>query len=48
MLLNPFEEQLHLPTALVKFTDHQRRQLKIIGQKHQGTILRFIAKTDSS
>ena len=35
MLRNPFEEQFHLPVALVKSADGQCGQLKIVGQKHQ-------------
>ena len=33
MLLDPFEEQLHLLSALVKRGDSQRRQRRIVGQK---------------
>jgi hypothetical protein len=35
MLLDPFEEQLDLPTVLVKCGDHQWRQGRVVGQKHQ-------------
>jgi hypothetical protein len=35
MLLDPFEEQLHLPAALVQRGDSQRRQARIVGQEHQ-------------
>ncbi len=35
MLLDPFEEQLHLPAALVERADRQRRQGELIGQEHQ-------------
>ncbi len=35
VLLDPFEEQLHLPALLVKRGDGQRRQGRIIGQKNQ-------------
>ena len=35
MLLGPFEEQLHLPAALVKRSNDQRRQSRVVGQKHQ-------------
>ena len=34
MLLDPFEEQLDLPTVLVKGGDHQGRQGRVVGQKH--------------
>mgnify|MGYP003457727922 CR=1 FL=1 len=30
MLLDPFEEQLHLPTAPVQLGDRQRRQEEIV------------------
>ena len=36
MLLDPLEEQLDLPAALVKCSNAQRRQGGIVGQKHQG------------
>ena len=35
MLLDPFEEQLHLPAALVQRADGCRRQRKVVGEKHQ-------------
>ena len=35
MLLDPFEEQLHLPAALVQCGNGQRWQRRIVGQKHQ-------------
>ena len=35
MLLDPFEEQLHLPATLVQRGNGQRRQRRIIGQEHQ-------------
>ena len=35
MLLDPLEEQLHLPTALVQRGNGQWRQAGIVGQKHQ-------------
>ena len=35
VLLDPFEEQLHLPAALVQRGNGQRRQRRIVGQKHQ-------------
>ena len=33
MLLDPFEEQLHLPSLLVKRANRKRRQRKVVGQK---------------
>ena len=35
MLLDPFEEQFHLPTTLVQRGDGQGRQGRVVGQKHQ-------------
>ena len=35
MLLDPFEEQLHLPATLVQRGNGQGRQRRIVGQKHQ-------------
>ena len=36
MLLDPLEEQLDLPAALVERTERQGRELEMVGQKHQG------------
>jgi len=35
VLFDPFEKQLHLPAALVQRGNGQRRQRRIVGQKHQ-------------
>ncbi len=35
MLLDPLEEQLHLPAALVQRADRQWRERELIGQEHQ-------------
>lgn len=35
MLLDPFEEQLHLPATLVQCGDDQRRQARVVGQNYQ-------------
>ena len=35
MLLDPLEEQLHLPALLVQSGDHFRRQREIVGQRHR-------------
>ena len=35
MLFDPLEEQFHLPATLVQFGNGERRQLCIVGQKHQ-------------
>ena len=34
-LLDPLEEQLHLPTLPIQRADDQRRQAEVVGQKHQ-------------
>jgi hypothetical protein len=36
MLLDPLEEQLDLPSALVKSADGRGRQTELIGEEHQG------------
>ena len=36
VLLDPLEEQLDLPAALVERTDGQRRQDRVVGQEDQG------------
>jgi len=35
VLLDPFEEQLHLPSAPVELSDGQRRKHEVVGQKDQ-------------
>ncbi len=35
MLLDPFEEQLDLPTASIKLGDSDCRQREVVGQEHQ-------------
>jgi len=35
VLLDPFEEQFHLPAILVKCGNGQRRQARVVGQKYQ-------------
>ena len=35
VLLDPFEEQLDLPAALVERSDRQRRQRRVVGQENQ-------------
>ena len=35
MLLDPLEEQLDMPAALVERSDGQGRQRRVVGQKHQ-------------
>ena len=35
VLLDPFEEQFDLPAALVQTRDGKRRQLEVVGEKHE-------------
>ena len=35
MLLDPFEEQLDLPTASIEFGDREGRQREVVGEKDQ-------------
>ena len=35
MLLDPFEEQFHLPSAFVQGGNGQRWQARVVGQEHQ-------------
>ncbi len=35
MLLDPFEEQLDLPTASIEFGDREGRQRDVVGEKDQ-------------
>ena len=35
MLLDPLEEQFHLPAAPIKFGDRERGQREVVGQEHQ-------------
>ena len=46
VLFDPFEEQLHLPTALVEFRDRQRRQGEVVGQKHESPVVLRVVKRD--
>src|SRR5213079_1963612 len=39
VLLDPFEEQFHLPTTAIEFGNCQRRQGKVVGQKDQTPFL---------
>ena len=47
MLLDPLEEQLHLPATLVQLGNVERRQLCIVGQKHQFLVALQIFITDA-
>ena len=40
MLLDPLEEQLHLPATLVQRAHGQRRQRQVVGQEHQAPPVR--------
>lgn len=40
VLLDPLEAQFHLPAALVQSSDRQRRQRRVVGQKHE-SLARF-------
>ena len=47
MLLDPLEEEFYLPPAFVELCDGERRQGKVVGQKHQSSVLRGIEETDT-
>ena len=47
VLLDPFEEQFHLPTMFVPCGDGQRRQARGVGQKHQRLARIGILKTNT-
>ena len=46
MLLNPFEEQLDLPTAFVKLRDGQSWKLEIIGEEPKALVVFFVIIDD--
>ena len=48
MLLDPFEEQFHLPTTAIELGDGQRRQGKVVRQKDQPSFLLGIEKADAT
>ena len=48
MLLDPFEEELHLPTAPIEIGDGDRREGKVVGQKHQCFVLFGIEVADTA
>jgi len=48
MLLDPFEEELHLPTAPIEIGDGDRREGKVVGQKHQCFVLFGIEAADTA
>jgi hypothetical protein len=47
MLLDPFEEQLDLPTALVDLGDGERRQGEVVGQEDQSAVEFFVVESDA-
>lgn len=46
ILFDPLKEQLDVPSGLVEHGNGLGGQSEIIGQKHQGAALGFIAETD--
>ena len=47
ILLNPAEKQFDAPAEFVESGDRQRRLKKVVGQKHEVTIILSIEKTDT-
>ncbi len=48
VLLDPLEEQFHLPAVLVQRGDGQRRQRRVVRQKHQGLAGLRILEADAA
>ena len=48
MLLDPLEEQLDLPAALIKRTHGEGRELEMVGHKHQGLVGFGILESDAT
>jgi hypothetical protein len=48
MLLDPLEEQLHLPAVLVKLGNDPSRQAGVVGQKHQRLVRDWVMKTHTA
>jgi hypothetical protein len=48
VLLDPFEEQLDLPAALVERGDGQGRQGGVVRQKHQRLVQLLVMEPDAS
>lgn len=46
VLLDPFEEQFHLPTALVEMSNGQRRQREVVGQEDQPSLVFGVVECD--
>ena len=47
MLLDPFEEQLHLPATAVQLCDPQGWQCGVVGEKFQGFVALFVMILDA-
>ena len=47
MLLDPFEEELDLPAALVDLGNGERRQREIVGQEDQSALEFFVVESDA-
>ena len=47
VLLDPFEEQFHLPSALVQLCDLQCAQLKRVGEKYDGPVVLEVVELDA-
>lgn len=48
VLLDPTEEEIHLPAEFVKLGDRQRRQMKVVGQKGQVPIVLPVVESNPS
>ena len=48
VLLDPFEEQLHLPAAAIEVADGHGRQGEMVGEKHQRFVGSRILETDAA
>ena len=48
MLLDPFEEQFHLPTILVKLGNDRRWQRRVVGQKDQRLSRRWVFESHTA
>lgn len=48
ILFDPFEEQLHLPTALVQLRDRQRGEREVFRQGHKPALLFGVVKGEAA
>src|SRR5207245_641786 len=48
VLFDPFEEQFHLPAAFVQPGNGQGRQIEVVRQEHQATVVFRIVKDDAT